>query len=100
MGDYGDETTWTLNTIPDGGLIAGGGPYENARLYEEEEDINYGCYMFTIYDLWDDGICCGWGEGNYELIVDGEVVMDSDGQFGSSESTEFCVEEEVPVTRS
>jgi len=92
--NYGGETTWALETEPGNALVTEGGPYGNAQLYEEEECLNEGCYLFTIYDSWGDGICCGWGEGNYELIVGGEVVRDSNGQFGSSESTNFCVEED------
>jgi hypothetical protein len=36
-------------------------------------------------------MCCGYGEGNYELTVEGEVVA-SGASFGSEEITEFCVE--------
>jgi len=96
--NYGSETTWTLTS--NGALVADGGPYGNAQLYEEEECINAGCYVFTIFDSWGDGICCGYGEGNYEVIVDGEVVRDSNGQFDSSESTDFCVEEDDTCTDS
>jgi hypothetical protein len=45
----------------------------------------------TVYDSWGDGICCGYGEGNYELTVAGEVVA-SGASFGSEEITEFCIE--------
>jgi len=97
---YGSETTWTLTTQPGGDVIADGGPYGNNLLYEVERCLSPGCYMFTIYDSWGDGICCGWGEGDYQLILDGDVIMDSDGQFDYDESTEFCVEEEESCTDS
>jgi hypothetical protein len=33
-----------------------------------------GCYRFSITDIGGDGICCDYGEGSFELSVDGEVV--------------------------
>jgi len=48
-------------------------------------------YEFTINDSYGDGICCSYGEGSYSVTADGEVVA-SGGDFGSSESTLFCVD--------
>merc|ERR1739847_181535 len=47
-------------------------------------------YVFTIYDSWGDGICCGYGSGAYSVTVNGETVKDG-AEFGSSESTAFEV---------
>jgi len=43
---------------------------------------------FTIYDSWEDGICCHHGFGHYEVSGDGTVYA-SGGEFESSESTPF-----------
>ena len=49
-----------------------------------------GCYDFTIFDSYGDGICCAYGNGSYSL-TDGSTVLASGGSFGSSETTNFCV---------
>ena len=55
-----------------------------------------GCYDFTIYDSYGDGICCSYGLGNYILTeVDGTVLA-SGGAFGSQEITNFCVSNDPP----
>jgi len=65
-----------------------GDDYADSTLYEEEV---YNCdtqYEFTINDSFGDGICCGYGDGEYEVKKDG-VVVASGSSFGSSESTKF-----------
>ncbi len=89
--DYPNETTWQL--VDDAGTtVMSGGPYgSNATTYSSTEELCSGCYTLTISDSYGDGICCAYGEGNYEFTVDGELVA-SGGNFGDSESTEFCTE--------
>jgi len=45
-------------------------------------------YTFTITDSFGDGVCCQWGDGSYEVMLNGEVEA-SGGQFDDSESTTF-----------
>lgn len=45
-------------------------------------------YLFRISDTWGDGICCGYGNGFYEVTLNGDLVAEG-GNFGSSESTTF-----------
>ena len=47
-------------------------------------------YTFTILDSYGDGMCCQYGEGSYELTVEGEVIK-TGGSFGGSEATDFTV---------
>ncbi len=55
--------------------------------------LQAGCYEFTIYDSFGDGICCDFGDGNYSLnlSIDGEIAS-GNGVFTSSESVTFCIE--------
>merc|ERR1711976_58179 len=53
-----------------------------------------GTYTFTINDSFGDGICCGYGSGDYQLISGGEVEA-SGGSFGRSESHIFVLEPEL-----
>lgn len=51
-------------------------------------------YEFGIWDAGEDGICCGFGNGKYELYlgtVDDNDLLTSGGEYGSGESFEFDV---------
>jgi len=109
--DYPDETTWDL-TDSLGTVLATGGPLSNSgTLYSWQvcvDSIN--CYYFTIYDAFGDGICCDWGQGYYNVYLDGNLVA-TGGQFGSFETTMFgptcvmptgacCVDEQCVATNT
>ncbi len=50
------------------------------------------CYTFEISDSAGDGICCGFGVGNYSLKTDDDtVILSSVGDFNSSELTEMSI---------
>ena len=92
LDNYPGETTWTL-TDSTGATVAAGGPYGAAGgTVTESFCAAEGCYTFTIFDSFGDGICCAYGTGDYSLTVDGATVA-SGGEFGSSEATTFCVGE-------
>jgi hypothetical protein len=72
--NWASETTWDLYE-QGGGLIASGDPDDNNTLYEWEILVEPDkCYDFTIYDSFGDGICCAYGEGYYEIELNGELV--------------------------
>ncbi|MFK7886784.1 MAG: hypothetical protein AB8G16_07955 [Gammaproteobacteria bacterium] len=58
-------------------------------------DLPVGDYEFLINDSYGDGLCCNEGAGGYSISVNGDVVHDSPGTFGSSETHAFNVA--VPV---
>ncbi len=80
--NYAYESSWTLigadgitySTQPEG--------MENAITYSDTICAPAGmCLTLTINDTANDGICCGFGEGAYELFVDGVSVV-TGGEFG------------------
>ena len=86
----------------------GATPYGNNTQYVETVCIPQNSNVtFTIYDSYGDGICCGFGNGSYDVIICGETVA-SGGNFDSQESTSFnvgtcddaCAGNEVEVTIS
>ena len=84
--NYGGETSWEVTENPGGTVEASGGPLSSSTLYSIEVCVDpAGCYDFTIYDSFGDGICCGWGEGWYEVYYDGNLV-DGGGEFDSSDT--------------
>ncbi|TYA52401.1 M43 family zinc metalloprotease [Formosa maritima] len=91
--DYGSDTTWEFidesNTV-----LYSGGPYTdgNSEPINEVFTLNAtGCYTFTIYDVYGDGICCAWGNGSYELRTNDDTLIFSGGTFGDSEDTSIIV---------
>ncbi len=96
--NWGNETTWTLED-EDGSPVASGGPYSNNTENSETICID-DCqdYTFTIFDSIGDGICCGFGIGEYSLSLNGSEIA-SGGEFAFSESTliEATSEEPCPA---
>lgn len=87
--DYGDETTWEL-TDANGSVLHSGGPYQSNTTFTELMCLPSGCYDFTIYDSYGDGICCQWGQGSYAITDVSGNIMASGGQFGYQETTNIC----------
>ncbi|MFK8016491.1 MAG: hypothetical protein AB8G17_13750 [Gammaproteobacteria bacterium] len=54
-------------------------------------DLAVGEYEFSIADSYGDGLCCNEGEGGYSISVNGNVIYDSPGTFGSGETYAFTV---------
>jgi len=85
------ETSWTLTNTVTGDEVW---TVENGRYgdqytqYTDTKSFEPSEYTFEIRDAWGDGICCSAGEGNYEVMYDGEVVA-SGGEFGRSTRTTF-----------
>jgi hypothetical protein len=69
-----------------------GGPYSSsATTYSSTVCVDNGCYDLTINDSFGDGICCGYGTGNYVITSQGETLV-SGGEFASTETVNFCIE--------
>ncbi len=93
LDNYPEETSWTL--VDSGGnTVASGGTYgslPDGSTVTEDFCLADGCYDYTIFDSYGDGICCAYGNGSYSLVDDGGNTLASGGAFGSSEVTNFCV---------
>ncbi|WP_353780180.1 hypothetical protein [Winogradskyella sp. 3972H.M.0a.05] len=87
---YPQETSWEI-TNSGGSVVASGDMYAGETTLTEDLCLPDGCYTFTIFDSFGDGICCGYGDGSYEITLDGNVLI-SGGTFGADESQNFCVE--------
>ncbi len=89
---YPGETTWQLADT-DGNIVATdeGVIADPETLYEWEVQVFVGEYTWTIFDAYGDGICCAYGEGYYELYLNGEL-LGTGGEFTTDESVNFTVE--------
>ncbi len=95
--NYPEETSWLI--IQGGQTFASGSNYgsqPDGSTYTEVVCLADGCYDFVIKDAYGDGICCGYGNGSYS-VTNGSTVFVSGGNFGSSETTNFCVGGTTPT---
>jgi|GEM_PF-2641759 len=57
-----------------------------------------GCYDLYFIDFYGDGICCGEGNGSYELKRDvDDYILAEGGEFEGSETTAFCADDGLCV---
>ena len=67
-----------------GAVVTRSPPYTNGLTkIEEELCLPQGDYVFTIYDVYQDGMCCKWGEGSYSVTITNLAVIKEGGEFGS-----------------
>jgi len=87
--NYPGETSWTLENTCNGDQVGSGGSYTSSNTeYKEEFCVPPAKFKFTINDTYGDGICCGYGQGGYEITMNG-VMQVSGGEFGSQKEEEF-----------
>lgn len=90
--NHPDETSWSLSAN-DGTVLYSGGPYTLGQTFIEEYlCLGVGlCYTFSIFDSFNDGLCCDFGQGNYRLSNAAGNTLASGASFGSIETTNFCI---------
>ena len=77
----------------DGSLLASisqGSLNSQGTLYTWDYEVPAGEYRFVISDAYSDGICCGYGVGEYNLYLNDELIA-TGGEFGASETVEFTI---------
>jgi len=90
---YGAETSWTLkdNNINFTYATSSNPSYPNTILATYIDTVcipQNACVTFSIYDSHNDGMCCTYGDGGYEVTLDGTIVAKG-GEFTSQEVTSF-----------
>ena len=102
--NYGDETTWQVIDVSSNTVLASGGPYSTNNTTQDIPDIvvdGTGCYVFTIYDSYGDGI---YGNGNYSVSYDSVVMGSGGGNSFTQESyllnpeSSSCPSDELSLT--
>ena len=87
---YSQDESWDIsqNEV----VVASSEPFV-AGLTEDAQELclSPGDYVFTIYDVYGDGMCCDWGDGSYSVTTNDEVTIAEGGEFGPSESTLFTL---------
>lgn len=94
LDNYPEETSWQI--LNGTTILAAGGTYgsqSDGSTVVENVCLPDGCFDLVMNDTYGDGICCGYGSGSYVLRDDSDnSVLASGGNFGSSETTNFCVQ--------
>lgn len=98
--NYGYETTWELKNSSD--VVVSSGPatdYANATVYQETITIPTfdECYTFTILDSANDGVCCAYGIGSYNLEDENGNIIIAGGDFSSAESILFKAQNPLSI---
>lgn len=97
--NYPGETHWNI-TSPVGEVLASGGPYPSQGIGSTltiEECLPFGCFGLTLFDTYQNGMCCNSGDGYYELRDAQGNLLASGGQFGRSETRDFCLGGNAPL---
>ncbi|MEM8907943.1 MAG: T9SS type A sorting domain-containing protein, partial [Bacteroidota bacterium] len=87
------EVTWELTNENDFAIYSGG-PYPAnlaGSTITEQLCIADGCYTFTMFDAANDGLCCNFGNGSFQLTDENEVRVAQGSEYGSQLETEFCM---------
>jgi subtilisin-like proprotein convertase family protein len=93
--NWGSETTWEI-TNSFGIALLSGGPYADGApgtVYTDLDCLPNGCYTFTIFDSYGDGIQDGTNTGNYQVTDSSgtPLVSMTQADFGNSTSHNFCI---------
>ena len=92
--NYPEETSWDIKDA-NGTIVFSGGTYgsqADGSTLNIPLCVDSGCYTFTVYDAYGDGMCCSYGNGSYTYTQDSNGnVLASGGSFTSSDATNFCI---------
>ena len=92
--NYPSETSWELVDAGSGQVLSGGDfPLGGAEEYTEDICVSAdACLTLSVYDSFGDGMCCGYGEGNFQVLnAAGETILFNDGAFSYEAVESFCV---------
>ncbi len=90
---YPAETSWDIRDAQNR-IWMSGGPYLTQSASSTlliDVCLPFGCYTLNMYDKYNDGMCCNYGNGSYRLTDATGNVLAQGAQFGSFESKPFCV---------
>lgn len=90
-----EETSWNVVDADTGDQVLTGGPYALPwAVYSRRACLPNGNYTFNMLDEGGDGIHGDGEKGFFVLSKDGETIIQSDGQYGSGNSTDFVLRDE------
>ena len=93
--NYPEETSWKLYDNISNEVVSTGSLDSNSEYYSEDICVNYeSCFTLDVFDSYGDGICCGYGEGNFMMLdSNGNIIFENDGVFDNFTQETFCLDE-------
>lgn len=90
--NWPSETSWKLVDVGSGQILSEGDLGSGTDEYSEEVCVSSSaCLTLYVYDSFGDGMCCGYGEGNFQVWnSEGETIVYNDGDFNSEAVESFC----------
>lgn len=92
LDNFPQEVSWEI-TNANGNVLYSGGTYADqadGATVTIDACVPNGCYTLTMMDSEGDGICCFYGEGSYTLTSGVGTILAEGGNYGDTESTDFC----------
>jgi hypothetical protein len=86
------ETSWTLKD-ENGTIVTVGNYTEPDSLFVRDLCLRPSCYTFTVTDNGGNGLCCGNGNGYFQLTDPEGNLIAFRGAFGTTENISFCFPE-------
>ena len=88
--NYPNETSWEI--FDGSNSLVNSGSLPNGDQYIEAICVDYGaCFSLYFYDSYGDGICCGFGTGDFQVVnSSGDILVENDGNFGNQAIEAFC----------
>ena len=93
-----EETGWSLTNENGNVILSENSGFGSSTM--ESICLSNGCFTFTITDSYGDGLggsqwdSCNT-DGSYEIYTNNEVLISSGGDFGSSISYNFCIDNTI-----
>lgn len=90
--NWPSETSWKLVDVGTGQILSEGDLGSGTDEYSEVVCVSSSaCLTLYVYDEYGDGMCCGYGEGNFQVWnSEGEIIVYNDGDFNSEAVESFC----------
>ncbi len=92
--NYPEETSWKLLDETNQ-IVATGALDDDTEVFTEDICVDYNsCFSLYVYDSYGDGICCGYGFGDF-LVLDssGNIILSNSGEFDNLAQEVFCLDE-------
>ncbi len=90
--NYPQETSWELYDEVANKVVASGSLQSGMSSFSQDICVNYNsCFSIFVFDSFGDGICCGYGNGDFSVLdVNGSSLVFNSGNFGHEAQEFFC----------
>ena len=90
--NYPGETSWKMVDVGSGQIVSEGDLGGGTDEYTEEICVSSStCLTLYVFDSYGDGMCCGYGQGYFQVWnEEGGLIVSNDGDFDDEAVESFC----------